>query len=72
MGQFEVGLGITWSWWRIKFGWARERFEWGWPGEIENGKSSPAEYFRDAVADEYWIWGWLGFVVFFSRTRAFY
>lgn len=47
-----------------------ENFQWS-PGEIESGKSSPAERF-DACADQYWLWGWLGLTVFYACTRAFY
>lgn len=45
-----------------------ENFQWG-PGEIESGRSSPAERF-DAGADRYWLWGWLGLTVFYAEATA--
>ena len=47
-----------------------ENFQWS-PGEIESGKSSPAQRF-DAHSDRYWLWGWLGLTIFYATATAYY
>lgn len=66
----ELGIGIVRSTWRLKFGLSNEYFSWT-PGIIESGKSTPAQYF-DSMSDEYWIWGWGYFVVFFAKCEKGY
>jgi hypothetical protein len=56
--------------WRLRFGIDTDYFTWA-PCEIESGRMSPAEHF-DAPAQAYWLWGWLGFVVYYTRARAWY
>jgi hypothetical protein len=62
----KVALRISSTWWRIGIGWSLGDFTWV-PGEIESSKSSPAESFN-SPSDASWLWGWLGFVVFFARA----
>lgn len=50
----------------LRFGFDSSNFFWA-PGEIESGKSYPSEIIG-TYGDEYWLWGWLGFVVFFARA----
>lgn len=65
--MIKLGFTIARPTWRLTFGVSNEYFFWT-PGEIESGSSSPAERFN-SISDEYWLWGWLYFYVFFARCN---
>lgn len=62
----KIGFRVNTNTRMLVFAYDWDYFSW-LPGEAESGKSSPAERF-DAVSDEYVLYSFLFFTLFFARA----
>ena len=63
----ELGFAVNTDTKLFRIGFRSESFQWV-PGEEESGKSYPAQYFDSPRGDQYVMWSWLWFVIFYARA----